>query len=781
MAYQRPMVTVDQNITIAPTSIEREQPAFIFGPNYELHRYSNAEEKPKTAIGTFKGATMQVAYPGAINDEAVDRKHDYTKLTGDNVVVKLADLGEVELPERNVAKALRDENGGYTKLLFAGKAYIDYSTDGGPNPVGGRSDVQIPYFGPVGSHPLPKNLSVGDSLIVSYKEAGVAQSIVVKIVKVQYSTTGFDIDKGYDSDSSSMEGPAGTLVTIDDAIPETATVDGSAGNEITVSLVTIQSGVEFTKKNIAALEHNPDSADPGYQWVELDKKTVIDGKSVYGVQVNQLNAEIGGYFTTGQEFCEVLFADLYVTYRELVTSYSDTFHNLVGASEVANMLGTVDPANPLAMGVYMAALNAATDDGDQSPPIYFMATPTDDVDGYAAVLNRATLTDRAYVFAPTTQNETVLEMVRAHVLEMSTKTVKMWRIAAASAEIPEEVARLSAADNYGKDYLAIPVSDQGTTPSATAVFDKLRVVKSDLDPTGNTDCAFRSTLVVGDIVRFGYHNSPWAEDGQVYDEYVVEKIINNYTVQIKLKNGKGIDTEYLDQLAGNYEPSKIEIYHIYTSKQRAEVVASVSKALATRRMVNVFPTVFKNDGVMMTGEFAACAVAGLISSTEPQQPITNVTIRGIDDIPMVYQTYNNAELDMIASGGTFIIMQDLPNDRVYVRHQITTAYPDGNLNTAELSITKNVDSISYAFAEVFRPYYGKYNITPDLIAGFRNLASQLIDQFAGSTSVYGPQLIATETEIQYVRQNELMKDHVDIGIRLGVPYPCNNIDIVLTV
>jgi hypothetical protein len=198
-------------------------------------------------------------------------------------------------------------------------------------------------------------------------------------------------------------------------------------------------------------------------------------------------------------------------------------------------------------------------------------------------------------------------------------------------------------------------------------------------------------------------------------------------------------------------------------------------------MLNVFPSVFGNDGVALTGEFAACAVAGLVSATEPQQPITNVTVRGIDDIPMVYQTYSKADLDLMASGGTFIVCQDLPGDIVYVRHQITTAYPDGNLNTAELSITKNVDNISYAFAEAFRPYYGKYNITPDLLAILRNVASTLIDQFAGSTSTYGPQLIAEETEILFIRQNELMKDHVDIGIRLGVPYPCNNIDIVLTV
>ena len=92
-----------------------------------------------------------------------------------------------------------------------------------------------------------------------------------------------------------------------------------------------------------------------------------------------------------------------------------------------------------------------------------------------------------------------------------------------------------------------------------------------------------------------------------------------------------------------------------------------------------------------------------------------------------------------------------------------------------------MDSISYAFAQVFRPYYGKYNIYPELIAILENLAGQLISQFGGSTSIYGPQLITDETEIKYIRQNELMKDHVDVAIKLGVPYPCNNIDIVLTV
>lgn len=760
MAYQRPMVTVDQNITMTPTSIERDQPAFVFGPNYELHRYENADEKPNTAIGTFDGSAMSAKYPKAINAEAVDR--DYTKLFGDNVVVKLEDLAAPELIEAGDAKkGVRAEKGGYTKLLFTDKKYIDYVTDGENK----GDDVE--------GRELPQNLAAGDLLIVSYSENSDSsnedkpQQIVSRIVKVQYQSGPWDIDGDSSGDSTS----GGTLVTIEDAIPETVDVDGG----ISVGLVIVKSDVEFTRKNLAALESGSSiSAANLWQWEQ----------TATGVKINKLSVEVDGYFAT-PKFCPVLFADLFVTFRELVTSYSDSFHSIVGASDVANVLGTVDPDNPLAMGVYMAALNSATDDGDEAPPVYFMSTPTADLEGYAAVLNKATLTDRAYVFAPTTRDDAVIELVRSHVEAMSTKTVKMWRIGAVSAKVADTVDRLSSADNVqGKDYVAIPVCDEGTNPDlADVVWDKLRVVKSKTDINGNPDTSFRSTLVVGDKVRFGYYDNAWGE--VQYDEYTITAIINNYTVKVAGADGGGLSAHTLGNLRKNgttsFVPAKIEIYHVYTSTESADQVALTSKALATRRMVNIFPTYFRNDGVLMSGEFAACAVAGLISATEPQQPITNVTVRGIDDIPMVYQTYNNAELDVIASGGTFIVTQDLPGDRVYVRHQITTAYPDGNLNTAELSITKNVDSISYAFAEAFRPYYGKYNVNPDLVAALRNVASQLIDQFAGSTSVYGPQLIAEETTIQYVRQNELMKDHVDVGIKLGVPYPCNNIDIVLTV
>jgi hypothetical protein len=603
------------------------------------------------------------------------------------------------------------------------------------------------------------------------------QTIMTYITKAEYKADPFSIDS-----SSSPECEAGTLVAIADPIPS-----GVDESSIKVNLAFVVNGVEFPSKNVQVSDDNFNSGSVLWQWKQGYEK---GGKKKLGIDVETLSIDINPYDIKGYSdvngalpvWGDVLMADLYVTTRELVTSYSDTFHSVETSVHVADLLGVVDPDNPLAMGVYMAALNTVTDDGDEAAPVYFMAVPSDDLEGYQEVLQKAEINDKAYVFAPTTRLDSVLEATRNHVIAMSAKTVKQWRIASASADVPDQVCMLSAADDpNGKDFLGVPWSDYGSMPEDEDTFKYIRVVQSADSTTGSEDVNFRSTVVKGDIIRFNYGENPWGE--KTYKTYVVKKVINKNTLEVDVEASGPISTLRLTKAASNayYEPAKVEIWHPYTNAEQAEKIASVSKAFATRRMINVFPSYFENEGVLMSGEFAACAVAGLVSATEPQQPITNVTVRGIDNVPLTYQTFNREQLDTIAAGGTFIVCQDLPNDKVYVRHQITTAYPDGNLNTAELSITKDVDFISYAFAEVFEPYYGKYNITPELLAIFENLASNLVNELGRNTSIYGPKLIADQTTIDYVRQNEQMKDHVDIGITLSVPYPCNNIDIVLTV
>lgn len=845
--YQRPKVTVDQNITMTPTAVDRDQPAFVFGPNYELHRYSNDDEKAGTSVGTYEGKPMNVGYPGVVDDSKVDTK-GYTKLHGDNVVVQLADLtgsGHAELPEADDTENPDvDANGGYTELLVGGNYVDDGSIDG---------SGETSYDG------LVRPLENGDRLAVSYKNvSGDEFSFMTVVKEVEfvkdedssssdsssddsskfmwkfYAGTGASQEdaelveefsranrstftavldgnqvscSGYDStrwgvSTTVMANPdpnefyalvtkvgtslafymyckkifvgQGTLIKIAEAVP----YNGLNEDSVKVSLVEVVQGVEFDRKNWKKQLESSSVGD--YQWQE---KEIVDSATgnYFGISISELNAEVDAGYFSKPTWCKVLFADLYVTYRELNTAWATSISSITGgSSEVSSTLGTVDPDNPLAMGVYMAALNAATDDGDEAPAVYFMATPTDDEAGYDFVLERASLTDRIYVLSPTTNDDAIIEKVLAHVEKYSSKEEKMWRIASGSAKVPEGIELLNdLVKSNGGDFLAIPVSPVGTAGSYADRYTMLRVVKSKNDISGNQNVQFRNIPVVeGDTVRFNFRKDAWGDE--VFDEYVVKRVVNNYTLELKRKVVVGSNMIY-DPLLGSYVPTKIEVYHEYTDDELASQVSSLSRHMASRRMVNVFPWKFEYNGMTLGGEFAACAVAGLISGTEPQQPITNLPVRGISSIPLTYQTFNKEQLDEIASGGTFIVAQDLPGDTVYVRHQITTAYKDGNLNTAELSITRDVDYISYMFADVFRPYYGKYNITPDLLATLETTAQGLIYRLGASRSAYGPYLITEGTSIEYVRQNQVFKDHVDIGILLEVPYPCNVIEIVLTV
>ena len=714
----------------------------MFGPHYTLHRYSDASEKASTSIGAFTGSVLTRAYPGVVNPGSVDE--GYTSLHGDNVVVKLADLGNVTLPEKGLDPAFLAVEGGYARLLFAGKAYVDTADDGTSVP---RDNV------------LDRNLMAGDLLRISYKDtsSGTANVLITEIRSVSYSNTGFDLD----GSPALTEAGAGTLVTVADPIPETV------GTEpVSASLVETLDGEAFGRRD--------ETTDQSNKWQWEQGTYEIDGVTARGVKVNRLHV----YDAVSGKYLEVLSADLFVSTRELDATFSGSIRSLVGASEVEKTLGEISPDNPLAMGVYMAALNATGDGG--SAAVYYMATPTDDMAGYADALSKATLTDRVYVLCPVTRDGGVIDMVKSHVNGMSDKAAKKWRIAAVSAEVPDAEPRLDASMNGGRPYYAVPVSaSAGLNPIANATFDMLRIVKSQDTNDGNADVSL--SLAAGDDV-YVYTGSKDKWGGAVRTAYKVARVVNRYTVQVdgKIDLAKGSGWAETDDQA-SYKPLKIEISHRLSAAERAEAVAAASRRLGTRRMVNVFPPSLRVGGETVTGEFGACAVAGLISATEPQQPLTNMKLGGIDGVPEVYSGYGEPDLDVMAAGGTFIIAQDMPGDAVYVRHQVTTAYSDGNLNTGEVSITKNVDSVAYAFAELYRPYYGKYNITPGLLSILDNLGAQLISQLCKDTGAYGPQLIEDGSEIKFVRQNELARDHVDVGVSLNVPYPCNNIDVVLTV
>ena len=106
MAYITPRVKIQQEFLQLPVYREYPLPAFIIGPNYALTRYSNAAEKPFTALAAYNGDVVltgnnynylnDVTYDFPNIPAGGDVDHEYTKVFAEAVEAKYfpnTDLG----------------------------------------------------------------------------------------------------------------------------------------------------------------------------------------------------------------------------------------------------------------------------------------------------------------------------------------------------------------------------------------------------------------------------------------------------------------------------------------------------------------------------------------------------------------------------------------------------------------------------------------------------------------------------------------------------------------
>ena len=89
MTYILPQVLVYQEFNVVPAEITDPLRACIVGPRYNLHRYSDADEKPTikvSASGWTRGQTLTVSWPGRSAGGIVDQT--YTKLYMDDAYLE---------------------------------------------------------------------------------------------------------------------------------------------------------------------------------------------------------------------------------------------------------------------------------------------------------------------------------------------------------------------------------------------------------------------------------------------------------------------------------------------------------------------------------------------------------------------------------------------------------------------------------------------------------------------------------------------------------------------
>lgn len=467
-------------------------------------------------------------------------------------------------------------------------------------------------------------------------------------------------------------------------------------------------------------------APPAFNWTaDADGITVNAGIAI------QVAAFANGDGTL--PWLPVQSADMYAEYRALLTDYAYSITGIDSAASVALELGSADADNPLAEAVALALANSG------GRTVYFSAIPTDDVDGYAAALLLAEQSALVYHLYPATTDEAVCELVASHVAQMSDELAKRWRIAFFGLVAPTVIDVLTSATNPDElDYAATITAD------------------------GVVDFAAASGLVgvvrPGDTFRYGFTSDAWG--AAQYSVVAVETVVSNTRLTLTDYTGGAVEV-----------PSKIEIVRTATTQAKAEAVAARAAAFASRRIYAVYPAA------------STAAIAGLASSVAPQRPITNISVTGVSAVET--QQYSRTQLNLMAGAGVLLVVQDAGVGAPYVRHQVSTAAADSNVYTTELSVTRNVDAVSYYVSEALSPYRGRYNITPELL---RVMETQCADALSYLSSdqvgadLVGPMLIGGEnTGVRSASQHPTLRDHSVIVADIEVPVPHNVAQIRLVI
>jgi len=451
----------------------------------------------------------------------------------------------------------------------------------------------------------------------------------------------------------------------------------------------------------------------------------------------------------GEYALPLIQGDIYVHWRELITDHADAIYEVATISDLEDIFTTSnDPDNPLVYAAYKALQNSG--DGSASVTgIRVCGVATNDLEGYTTVLDKAENRDDLYSLVPLTFDRTIQDLVSTHVSTMSVPEQGRWRIAFFCSEEQNPAAVL----DEDSDHTTI----LATTDSSGYV-----------DLAVSSDVQFITAGVkAGDLFRTEYGTDVYGET--TYNSYVIDQVISESRLKL---------VTYPSPVVGT--ASKCEIWRNLKPSEVATQIGNTASSFASRRIYNVYPSSLPSGGVDVPGYFLCAALAGIVGSVVPQQGLTNVEILGFDNVDDVVDRFSRTNLDAMANLGVWIVTQDIGTSQLHTRMQLSTLVTD--LNTRELSLVKNIDSVSYYFLGKLKPYIGRANVTPTSIEVIRTQLEGGISYLrsAGFNPLIGGQVLEG-TKVTKLQQHATLKDRIECIIEVVPPYPLNNIELTLVV
>lgn len=498
----------------------------------------------------------------------------------------------------------------------------------------------------------------------------------------------------------------------------------------------------------------------------------VDDALILNINGELLRDQVTGYpldqlYTTGS---------LYIQYKALrkdVTAVA-AVAGVLRLSDITTLTSVLDPIteeNPLALGLFLAMINAPTFEvKGLGVDEVTAAAPEGTQEGWARAAGLLE-SEEVYAIAPLTQDEVVIQLWNTHVGVMSQPEQGGERIAFVNRLMPTRANSAIAAS--------------GSSANSTATTNQIII---DTDPTGGLVAA--GITVPSNIL----------ESQEAYLELTVSGQVRRYSVASVAGALVNLRVSFTDpniNLDGFYSTTTLNVSVVnsaYALKVRgpsltvpgsnparldyqlvAENIAAANATFKNRRLYSTFPdtvkTTIQGTEKSLPGYYACAAITGMVASKPPQQGFTNFPMTGLTGV-VGTEKFTKRQLNTMAAGGTYILIQDAIGAPVVSRMQVSTDLT--SIETRELSITKVVDFVSKFLRVSVRKFIGTNVINKgllDTLGSTIHAALKFLEEVG----------VLNGSNINQLVQDTSNPDTVLIDVTLDVPYPCNYIRITLVV
>ena len=467
---------------------------------------------------------------------------------------------------------------------------------------------------------------------------------------------------------------------------------------------------------------------------------------------------------------------LYIQYKALrkdVTAMARTA-GVVRLSDVSTLSTVLDPItedNPLGLGAFLCMVNCPTyeikvlgvDEVSSSAP-----EGTELAWARALGLLEA---EEVYAIAPLTQSESVHGMVSTHVEVVSQPEQGGERIAFISKVMPDRknpsialsgtqanstatVNQMLLDSNPAAGLVALGINPALPIPESSMVYMEFQV-------SGELR-RYSVSNVSGPLVTFrtSFSSTSTNEDG-FFSTVTMNASVVNAAYKLAVRGDSVV-------IPGS-NPPKLDYSLV------AETVAGANESFKNRRLFSVFPETIKAtiSGLekILPSYYASACVAGMVSAQPPQQGFTNFPIVGLTGVSGT-ENFTKRQLNVMAGGGTYILIQDVQGGAVTCRHQLSTDLT--SIETRELSITKVVDFTAKTLRSAVRKFIGVNNVDTQLLDALGTTIQAVLKFLEESGILLG-------SNLNNIAQDSSAPDTVLVDVTVQVPYPCNYIRITVVV